>query len=120
MPSMILQPIVENSVNHGIREMADRGKITLRVFRQDEYVCIMIKDNGKGMSEDTIERVLNGTWVNDNGRKESNGIGMDNVVARIRLFTDDRSAINISSEGEWKGVETTIRIPYNDTENNDV
>ena len=119
MPSMILQPIVENCVNHGIREMGDRGKIFLKVYRSEKHVCITIRDNGKGMSRDTIEQILAGTYTGDGQKKESNGIGMDNVIARIRLYTNEPDAIEIISEGENLGTEIILHLPYN-TETEDV
>ena len=112
MPSMILQPIVENSVNHGIREMGDKGKITLKVFRQDTDVCISISDNGKGMSKEIIDSIMNGTLSVDRKKGDSNGIGMDNVIARLRIFTDDEDSVSIVSEGEDKGTEIIIFLPY--------
>ena len=111
MPAMILQPIVENCVNHGIREMGDQGIITLKVFRQDNEVCISVKDNGKGMDEATIENIMNGTLSVDRQKSDSNGIGMDNVIARVRIFTDDEDSIKIISEGEAKGTEIVIYLP---------
>lgn len=119
MPSMILQPIVENCVNHGIREMGDRGVVTLKVFRSEKNIDITIKDNGKGMSPETIEQILSGTFAGDASKKESNGIGMDNVIARIRLFTNEKDSIEIRSEGENMGTEIILHIPYN-MENEDV
>ena len=62
MPSMILQPIVENCVNHGIREMAGEGRISVSVYRIDDVACISIRDNGVGMSQETIDKVLSGTY----------------------------------------------------------
>ena len=62
MPGMILQPIVENCVNHGIREMGDKGKILLSVYAVEDAVCIGIKDNGIGMSQETIDKVMSGTY----------------------------------------------------------
>ena len=55
MPGMILQPIVENSVNYGIRDIEREGKITLSVYRVDDNVCISITDNGIGMTQELIE-----------------------------------------------------------------
>ena len=114
MPSMILQPIVENCVNHGIREMGDKGVICLKVFRQDNEVCISIKDNGKGMSEDTIESIMNGTLSVDRKKGDSNGIGMDNVIARTRIFTGDDESVKIISEGEDMGTEIIIYLPIDE------
>ena len=112
MPSMILQPIVENCVNHGIREMGDKGVIVLKVFRQNDEVCISVKDNGKGMSEETIESILNGTFEVEKEKGDSNGIGMDNVIARLRIFTDDEESVKIISEGENMGTEFIIYLPF--------
>lgn len=111
MPSMILQPIVENCVNHGIREMGDKGKIFLRVFKSEDNVCITIKDNGKGISKEKIEQILSGVYSRDEDKKDSNGVGMDNVIARLRLFTNNKDAIDIVCEGENLGTEIIIRLP---------
>lgn len=56
MPAMILQPIVENCVNHGIHEMEGKGKIQLQVYRKEELVCISIRDNGKGINRESVEK----------------------------------------------------------------
>lgn len=115
MPGMILQPIVENCVNHGIREMGDRGRICLSVYRYPaegtEYgVCISIKDNGVGMSRETIDRVMSGTYREEGMAAGSNGIGMDNVISRMKLYTDDDEVMEIVSEGRDRGTEVLIRI----------
>lgn len=110
MPSMILQPIIENCVNHGIREMAGEGRIWLSVYEMDGFVCISIGDNGKGMSKDTIDRVLNGTYREENLSGDSNGVAMDNVIARLRLFTGNEKVMDIFSEGEDMGTEFVIYL----------
>lgn len=115
MPSMILQPLVENAVNHGIREMAGEGKIKVHVYKKNEEVCISVKDNGKGMTSSCIDSVLDGTYRAD-GKKSSNGVGMDNVIARLKLFTGSDTVISISSEGENKGTEIIIYLPYEEQE----
>ena len=114
MPNMILQPIVENAVNHGIREMGNKGKITLKVYRQDNFICISIGDNGKGISKENIDRILNGSWERKQDQNDNNGIGMDNVISRLRLFTENEDAVEIKSEGENKGCEVIIRLPLDE------
>ena len=111
MPSMILQPIVENAVNHGIREMAGAGRITLKVYRKDDSVCISISDNGKGISQEIIDQLLNGSFSHNEDSYDNNGIGMDNVISRVRIFAEDDDAINIISHGENKGCEVVIILP---------
>lgn len=116
MPNMVLQPIVENAVNHGIREMGDKGKITLRVYREDNNICISIGDNGKGISKENIEKILSGNWERKQEQYDNNGIGMDNVISRLRLFTERDDAVDIKSEGENMGCEIIIRLPMNEKE----
>lgn len=110
MPGMILQPIVENCVNHGIREMGDRGKILLSVYRVEDSVCISVKDNGIGMSQETIDKVMSGTFREEGMAVGSNGIGMDNVISRMRLYTGNENVMDISSEGEGKGTEVFLYV----------
>ena len=110
MPSMILQPIVENCVNHGIREMDGEGRIWLSVYRVDDVVCISIKDNGIGMSRETIDEIMSGTYRDKELAAGSNGIGMDNVIARLKLFSESDNVMSIISEGENQGTEVIIYL----------
>lgn len=110
MPGMILQPIVENCVNHGIREMADEGIIILRVYRQDGLICVSIKDNGKGISPDKIAKILNGTYKEEAHTGGSNGIGMDNVIARLKLYSEAEHVMSIVSDGADQGTEVIVYL----------
>lgn len=116
MPSMILQPIVENAVNHGIREMGGEGKIQLAVYRTDETVCISVKDNGVGMSRETIDKVLSGSYRDEEKTSDSNGVGMDNVIGRLKLFTESDEVMTIRSEGSGKGTEVIIYLQMRERE----
>ena len=100
---MILQPIVENCINHGIREMEGRGKIWLSVYQEDDFVCISVKDNGRGISTENIEKILNGSYRQEKHPGSSNGIGMDNVIARLKLYSEMDDVMSIYSEGEGYG-----------------
>lgn len=117
MPSMILQPIVENAVNHGIREMGADGEIFLRVYRENDIVRVSVRDNGKGMTAEDIDRVINGTWKYEEHKADNNGIGMDNIIARLKLYAGNDDVIRIYSEGENKGTEVVVCLPYENTEN---
>lgn len=114
MPSMILQPIVENCVNHGIREMMGDGIIKMKVYRIDDTACISIEDNGSGMTQETIENLLMGKPLTST-KKDSNGIGMDNVMARLKLFVGSDDVMSIESEGEGKGSKFTIYLDIKET-----
>lgn len=116
MPSMILQPIVENCVNHGIREMAGEGRIVLSVYQIDDMVCISVRDNGIGMSKDVIDKVMKGTYREEELQSGSNGVGMDNVIARLKLFTESDDVMSIISEGKNKGCEVIIYLQMKERE----
>ena len=110
MPSMILQPIIENCINHGIREMAGKGKIWLTAFSFEGQPCISIRDNGIGMSAETIEKILAGTYREEELSEDSNGIGMNNIIVRLQLFTETEDVIDIISEGKNMGTEVRIYL----------
>ena len=119
MPSMILQPIVENSINHGIKEMEGKGKISLRVYSEDDNVFISVKDNGIGMTQEMIDKVLSGELTEEEKAAPvgAHGIGMDNVIKRLRLFTDREDSVSIRSDGEGKGTEVIIKLTNGGSEN---
>lgn len=120
VPSMILQPIVENSVNYGIRNIDWEGEIVLSVYRMHDTVCISVKDNGIGISGEKIDKIMKSQLRAADLSRNSNGIGLDNVIGRLRLFLNDTDVISILSEGENKGTEVLIYIPVREGEYEDV
>ena len=111
VPSMILQPVVENAVNHGIRDIEWEGKIHLTVTGDADYIRISVKDNGKGMTPEQIESVLSGSKEHCNEQSDSTGIGMNNVISRLELYYEEPGLVEINSDGENKGTEVVIYIP---------
>lgn len=114
MPRMILQPIVENAVNHGIKAMEGKGRISLRVYMEDGDTCVCIEDNGTGMDEETISKILKGEYDKKDKISGSGGIGMDNVITRLRLFMNREDAVSITSEGEERGTRILLRLNTGD------
>ena len=114
MPSMILQPVVENAVNHGIRDIEWEGKIHLTVTGDADYIRISVKDNGKGMTQEQIEGVLSGNREHRNEEGDSTGIGMNNVISRLELYYEESGLMEVNSEGEGKGTEAVIYIPVHE------
>ncbi|MDO4188248.1 MAG: histidine kinase [Lachnospiraceae bacterium] len=110
IPGMTLQPIVENSVNYGIRNIDWEGEIKLKVYKQDDTVCISIKDNGVGIPEDKLKKIISGEFHADEGLSDSNGVGLDNVINRLKIYLGEDDVIDIISEGENKGTETIIYV----------
>ena len=111
LPSMILQPIVENAVNHGIRNVSWEGWIFLRVERMADCVMISVRDNGEGMTQERIAAVLSGKAGTGEEKKDSTGIGVDNVINRLELFFREKDLLTITSDGPGQGTEVRIRIP---------
>ncbi len=112
VPSMILQPIVENSVNYGIRNIEWEGKITLSVYCEGDRVKIGIRDNGVGMSSEKVAFVMAGSASKNTAETDSNGVGLNNVMQRLHLFFEGRDRFEIISEGEGKGTAVYITVPY--------
>ena len=115
IPGMILQPIVENSVNYGIRDIDREGHIDLSVYRVDENICISIMDNGVGMTQETIQSILSGEYKPAKAEdevKKGNGIGLNNVIERLRLYFNNNTNFEIISNGRNEGTEVVITVPY--------
>ena len=116
LPGMCLQPIVENSVNYGIRDIPRKGVVTLSVYRNGDDVCISIRDNGIGMSRERINEVLSRRVSTNHEDTDSNGIGLNNVMARIELMYGGTDVMDIISDGPDTGTEIRLYVPYTEAE----
>lgn len=115
IPSMVLQPLVENSIKHGIGDMKSGGTITLRVFREDGILYIDVSDNGRGIEGSTRDRLLHGSYFYEgeplgSDQPPSVGIGMINVITRLRVFFDQPDIIDIRNNAPEPGTTFSIRI----------
>ena len=112
VPSMIIQPLVENSIKYGTPDPEggeDEGEVVLSLYKKDEMACIEVSDNGPGMPEETVHRILAREPVGTD-TDETKGIGLNNVISRLDLFYDGREGIDIiSNAGE--GTRIIIKIP---------
>lgn len=119
VPSMILQPIVENCIKHGFDEIEWEKKIILSVAKEGNSVVLSIRDNGVGMSREQISRIINSKLQEEDLAGEPRGIGMDSVIARLQTFYDREDVIEIASMGKNMGTEVAVFIPieYKEGEN---
>ena len=110
VPSMILQPIVENAVNYGIRGIEWEGLIELSVYREEKRICISIHDNGMGMSREKIREVMEGRVPEADLSRNSTGIGLGNVISRLRLYYNREDVLEIQSDGAGTGTKVLLKI----------
>lgn len=107
MPKMILQPIVENAIFHGLAELEEDGVITIRIQPKGSDVTIEVCDNGVGMDHHTILNFMEEKLKVDTG---TTGIGLHNVQRRIQLHFGKPYGIQVASQiGE--GTIFTILLP---------
>jgi len=97
VPQLILQPIVENAVRHGIGRSSSAGLIQITTSRMDDTVELRVQDDGPGLSTDESP--------------EDEGIGLANTRARLHQLYGESACLNLKN-GEHGGVIVTMRIPY--------
>lgn len=104
---LILQPIIENAIYHGIRHMVDEGFITIRAYLKENDLYFEVEDDGLGMDEKLAETVLY------EDKRTETGVGLNNVHNRIRLMYGENYGLTIESEIE-EGTKITFRLPRNE------
>jgi two-component system LytT family sensor kinase len=102
VPSMLLQPLVENSIKHGLASKVDGGSIYLRSRLGAKHVIVEVEDDGVGMGAAQAVEKPNGL--------EGTGIGMANVAERLKVLYSDTAKMTIDSQG-GKGTLVRLRLP---------
>lgn len=109
VPKVILQPIAENSIAHGLDELAEDTTIYLKVYRKGDCAYIEMTDMGKGMDEDKLRKVREVIQNGGGGDNSTNGIGLHNIHERIRLMYGEEYGVEIfSMENCYTKVVLTI------------
>jgi two-component system, LytTR family, sensor kinase len=94
VPALLLQPLVENSIKHGVSDQLGRSRIEIRASRQGEWLDLQVEDNGQGY---------------ESGRE---GIGTTNTAARLALLYPERHRFSVSC-GLHDGTIASVRVPWN-------
>jgi Predicted signal transduction protein with a C-terminal ATPase domain len=111
VPGMILQPLVENSLQYGIRDIAWEGQIILSVDKGEGGIDIRVTDNGIGISKQRLEEIASGELLASDNQELSNGVGIGNVRERLGLYYKTKNLFKIESLGENRGTCVTIFVP---------
>lgn len=116
MPAMIIQPLVENSCIHGIQDMEFGGQVKLTVKNNKNFINVIIEDNGKGIPKEEIDSILNLEKTENREQDKAtkshgSGIGLKNVIMRMRVFFDEPDVVSIESE-QGNGTRIILKIPY--------
>lgn len=102
---LIIQPLIENAIYHGMEYMSGEGDILVKSYKKNENLYIDIIDNGLGMLQEVADKLL--TEEANNQQRKGSGIGLKNVHERIKLYFGEEYGLEIYSEPD-EG--TTIRI----------
>ena len=104
IPRLLIQPLIENAVQHGIENNRSNGIITLTAKMNEDNITIEVIDNGSGISNEDLIRLNKGlemdnaTYFKTFGSKKSKSIGIENVNRRIKLFYGENYGVKIESK----------------------
>lgn len=105
LPRLILQPLVENAITHGLTEMDEElGQVWISVYCEGDSLCLEVRDNGQGMTPEQIEQILRGR---PRTKEDNTSIGLENVLARIRLYYGPLAKMEVESQ---PNVLTCVRL----------
>ncbi len=104
---LILQPILENAINYGVREMDDCGEIIVKGKKEKGNIILSVEDNGLGMTQEEVEFVLT-----DSNRihKHGSGVGLVNINSRIKILFGKEYGLIVKSEPD-EGTRVSVCIP---------
>ncbi len=113
VPKLIIQPLLENAVKHGIEPIGE-GSITLRCYGKEDKLAIEVEDNGKGMSKYELDRIRDvidlETRHMDAQRNKRRSIGFQNAARRVQLIYGKEAEVRVYSKEE-AGTRITILLP---------
>ncbi|MBO4414508.1 MAG: histidine kinase, partial [Lachnospiraceae bacterium] len=110
MMGLLLQPVAENAIIHGLADREEGGRVNIDVYSTDNILCIDISDNGCGIEKEQLE-ALNSSLDSYGGESRTNSIGLYNINRRIRLSYGEDFGIRIESvSGSWTKVSIILPL----------
>lgn len=105
VPSLLIQPLVENAILHGIDLKKSGGRIVVRAAKEEDMLAISVEDNGRGMTEDDLKQLMSGER-----RSKFSGIGVRNVRERLQLYYGEKGKLAFYSGAQY-GTVAVITMP---------
>ncbi|WP_116190277.1 sensor histidine kinase [Paenibacillus taihuensis] len=115
LPKLLLQPLVENAILHGVESKVTPGRVEVTARKFGEDVIVTVEDDGAGMSEESLRQLIEGLESGKVQSTKDSGVGIANVQRRLRLYFPSEgdlavSRISIQSQ-QGKGTRISITIP---------
>ncbi len=107
MINLILQPLVENAIYHGIKKKDGKGMIVITGKQDGEDILLEVEDNGAGMDQETLQHIFEKSKAHE--LEKSNGVGVYNVHMRLRLYYGEKYGLTFYSE-EGLGTKVVARL----------
>jgi two-component system sensor histidine kinase YesM len=107
VPKLILQPLVENAIIHGIGSSGNKGEVRINIFREEWKLFLKVRDNGAGMDRKIIETLKDP----EKRKRRFNRVGLNNIEERVKILFGEEYGLSIQSQC-GKGTEITVVIPF--------
>ncbi len=116
IPPLVIQPLVENAVVHGLDDVEQGGKIEISIYKAGDFIRFEVTDNGCGISEAKRNEII--ASLNDMEETEKYRIGLRNVHQRLYMMYGESCGLAIDTE-EGKGTKLSFQIPLGGTQHGD-
>lgn len=103
---LLIQPLVENSIYHGLKNRIDKGKILISISKLKDYIMFIIQDTGIGMDKQKLYQIISGNI----SHSSKSGFAINNTIERLNLYYPNNNTFHIDSQ-ENIGTKITITIP---------
>ncbi|WP_207642379.1 cache domain-containing sensor histidine kinase [Pseudobacteroides cellulosolvens] len=114
IPKLLIQPLIENSIYHGLETKKGGGTVELIISIEEDMLLIIVADDGKGIDDETLKKLKQSMEENVENQYESRTkIGIMNVHRRIKLIYGSEFGLNIFSES-GKGTTIILKLPFNE------
>lgn len=114
MIKFILQPLVENSINHGIRRRESPGNIRIRIGKAANFFMLEVEDDGVGIEPDKLEQIRQSLAEDDDNEEREHGFGLRNVHQRIQLHYGANYGLQFTSV-VGQGTTVSVKLPLPQT-----